>query len=215
MATVAPLMSTLVFASRPRRLLIFVRILVLSGWSSKPYCLASCCSCASMAVTCGSVGASKRTSSAKRRLVSCVVVACPSCTPKPLWSHVLFKSLKSCSKTALKSRELSGSPCLTPRCSGKLLLTLSLHGGRLFCVECADEVDVGLWYALFRQCSPEVLVVDGVERLLKVDGCCPQVEFELVCLLVEECGCVEVVFCAVVVSEAGLVGALVFVKLWF
>ena len=119
-------MSMVDRALRPRLLVIFVRIFVLSGWSSRPYCLALWCSCVSMSVTCGSVDASSSTSSAKRKLVIRVVVVCPSCIPYFVLLHSYFKSLNICSSTALKSRELSGSPCLTPRCRVKLRLSRSV-----------------------------------------------------------------------------------------
>ena len=52
---------------------------------------------------------------------------------------------------------------------------------------------------------------EAVERLFKVYCCHPQVELPFVGLLLENCRGVEVVGSAVVVSEASLVWALVWI----
>ena len=68
-----------------------------------------------MLVSCGSVVANRSTSSAKRKLVMRLAFVWPSCMPD---ARVVQRGLsvrKMSSRSALKSRELRGSPCLTPR----------------------------------------------------------------------------------------------------
>eukprot|EP00959_Pyramimonas_sp_CCMP1952_P380903 7980577-Pyramimonas_sp.AAC.1 len=66
-----------------------------------------------------------KTSSAKRRLAKRVSAVKTICMPDCLLRQVSFMRRKIISSSALKSRELKWSPCITPRWTLNCLLVLS------------------------------------------------------------------------------------------
>eukprot|EP00959_Pyramimonas_sp_CCMP1952_P236139 4935039-Pyramimonas_sp.AAC.1 len=87
---------------RPCRLVRLLRILVLSGCNASPHIPASLLRSARMTFNCRKFGARRSTSSANRKLVSRVNLACPNLMPKPLRSQEGLICRKMCSSIALK-----------------------------------------------------------------------------------------------------------------
>ena len=93
------------------------KIFVLSGWSRSPTVCASVFKSASMLLMSVSEVATKRMSSANRKFVRVFVADACGCSGSPLCDAAHFCLIRrmTCSDTELKSKELSGSPCFTPR----------------------------------------------------------------------------------------------------
>eukprot|EP00959_Pyramimonas_sp_CCMP1952_P453172 9467795-Pyramimonas_sp.AAC.1 len=70
--------------------------------------------------------AQSSTSSAKRAFVMRVCGANPYWIPNFLRDQIVLTCLKTCSRTALNNKKLSGSPCFTPRSTLKDLLLVSV-----------------------------------------------------------------------------------------
>ena len=96
----------------PVLLVRLLMILVLSGCSSSPWGRAALAMSPSMAVRRGRVWLVRSTSSAKRKLVSVEMVVNPSRTPLRFFCQSAINGAMMCCRRALKSKELSGSPCL-------------------------------------------------------------------------------------------------------
>ena len=107
---------------------LLCKICVLSGCSCKPTLLASALKSPIMAVILASDVETRRMSSAKRKLVSTLLFVLCGCrgTPWRLLFHLCLIFRMTLSDTQLNSRELRGSPCLTPRSTLKNLLQQSV-----------------------------------------------------------------------------------------
>ena len=102
------------------------RIFVLSGCSSSPVSCASAANSPIIVLSCGSEVANNSTSSANRRFVSAVPCCGDKWRPHPLFCHFCCSRLNMDSDSALKSKELSGSPCFVPRWMSNTLLRVSV-----------------------------------------------------------------------------------------
>ena len=110
----------------PVRRVVLLRILVLSGCSSRPLWRAALPKSCSIFLSCEREVATSRTSSAKRKFVRIAFWVCPSCSPQAFFFHVAWTSRMASSSNALNKQGLSGSPCLVPLSMLKLLLCLSV-----------------------------------------------------------------------------------------
>eukprot|EP00959_Pyramimonas_sp_CCMP1952_P328744 6882860-Pyramimonas_sp.AAC.1 len=110
---------------RPCLPLLLVRMRVLSECSSSPHLEAACLRSQRIHLSCPRLGASRRTSSAKRKLVRRADLACPNLMPKPFRTQDGLSFRNECSSSSLNKKERKGSPCLTPRSILNTLLLTS------------------------------------------------------------------------------------------